>query len=106
MVVSTNNGSTWTVKTVPDSNTNRNGGDPSVAVGANNTLYLGYVNRDGHAKIAVSHDRGYHWTRSKDAGTPFGIANADFPEVIAGAANRATLASLGTRTPARPQTPT
>ena len=106
MVVSTNNGSTWTVKTVPDSNTNRNGGDPSVAAGANNTLYLGYVNRDGHAKIAVSHDRGDHWTKSKDVGTPFGIENAEFPEVIAGDDNRAAFAFLGTRTPGDTQSAT
>jgi len=99
VAVSTNNGTSWIVKTVPDSNTNRNGGDPSVAGGANNTIYLGYVNSDGHAKIAVSRDRGNHWTKSKDVGTPFGIQNAEFPEVIAGDDNRAAFAFLGTRTP-------
>ncbi len=98
VAVSTNNGLNWTVKTVPDSVTNRNGGDPSVAAGANNTIYLGYVNGDGHAKIAVSQDRGDHWTKSKDVGTPFGIQNAEFAEVIAGDDNRATFAFLGTRT--------
>jgi hypothetical protein len=72
------------------------GSDPSVSAGSNNTIYFGYVNSDGHAKIAVSHDRGLHWSKSQDAGTPFGIQNAEFAEVAAGDDNRAAFAFLGT----------
>lgn len=95
VAVSTDNGLTWTVRTVPDGNTGP-GTDPSVGIGKNNTIYLGYANVDGHAKIAVSHDRGLHWSKSQDAGTPFGIQNTEFPEVIAGDDNRAAYAFLGT----------
>jgi len=98
VAVSTDNGLSWVVRTVPDAKSISPGSDPSVAAGANNTIYLGYVNSDGHAKIASSADRGLHWTKSKDAGTPFGVQNAEFAEVIAGDDNRAAFAFLGTQT--------
>ena len=98
IAVSTDNGLTWVVRTVPDAQSPGRGGDPSIAAGKNNTIYLGYVNADGHAKIAVSHDRGVSWSKSKDAGTPFGIQNSEFAEVIAGDDNRAAFAFLGTPT--------
>lgn len=98
VAVSTDNGLSWVVRTVPDAKSISPGSDPSIAAGAKNTIYFGYVNTDGHAKIAVSRDRGLHWTKSQDAGTPFGIQNAEFAEVIAGDDNRAALAFLGTTT--------
>jgi hypothetical protein len=98
VAVSTDNGLTWMVQTIPDAKSNNPGSDPSVAAGANNTVYFGYVNSDGHAKIAISHDRGLHWSKSKDAGTSFGIQNAEFAEVIAGDDSRAAFAFLGTPT--------
>lgn len=98
VAVSTNNGLSWTVHTVADGKSISPGSDPSVAAGSNNTVYFGYVNSDGHAKIAVSHDRGLSWSKSRDAGTPFGIQNAEFAEVIAGDDNRAAFAFLGTQT--------
>ena len=98
IAVSTDNGLTWAVRTVPDAASASPGSDPSVAAGAANTIYFGYVNGDGHAKIAVSPDRGLHWTKSKDAGTPFGVQNTEFAEVIAGDNDRAAYAFLGTQT--------
>jgi hypothetical protein len=96
VAVSPDNGLTWQVRTVPDAESISPGSDPSVASGASNTIYFGYVNVDGHARIAVSQDRGLHWSKSKDAGTPFGVQNAEFAEVIAGDDNRAAFAFLGT----------
>jgi hypothetical protein len=98
VAVSTDNGLSWVVRTVPDAQSISPGSDPSVAAGANNTIYLGYVNVDGHAKIAVSQDRGLHWLKSRDVGTPFGTQNTEFAEVIAGDDNRAAFAYLGTPT--------
>ena len=99
IAVSTDNGLTWNVRTVPDGTLLANGGsDPSVAAGAANTIYFGYANGDGHAKVAVSRDRGAHWTKSADAGTPFGVQNTEFAETIAGDDNRAAFAFLGTQT--------
>jgi hypothetical protein len=97
--VSTDNGLSWVVHTVPDGKGISPGSDPSVAAGASNTIYFGYVNVDGHAKIAVTRDRGLHWSKSIDVGTPFGVQNAEFAEVIAGDDNRAAFAFLGTQTP-------
>ena len=99
VAVSTDNGLSWVVRTVPDGTSLSPGSDPSVAAGANNTIYFGYANGDGHAKVTVSTDRGQHWAKSADAGTPFGIQNAEFAEVIAGDDNRAAFAFLGTETP-------
>jgi hypothetical protein len=99
VAVSTDNGLSWAVRTVPDATSLSPGSDPSVAAGANNTIYFGYTNGDGHAKITVSRDRGVSWTKSADVGTPFGIQNAEFAEVIAGDDNRAAFAFLGTDTP-------
>src|SRR5712691_2254054 len=98
VAVSTDNGLSWVVRTVPDATSINPGSDPSIAAGANNTIYFGYVNGDGHAKISVSQDRGLHWTKSKDAGTPFGVQNAEFAEVIAGDDDRAAFAFHGTPT--------
>jgi hypothetical protein len=98
VAVSTDNGLSWSVRTVPDSRSISPGSDPSIAAGANNTIYLCYVNQDGHAKIASSADRGQHFAKSKDAGTPFSVQNAEFAEVIAGDDNRAAFAFLGTQT--------
>jgi hypothetical protein len=99
VAVSTDNGLSWVVRVAPDATLLANGAsDPSVAAGANNTIYLGYANGDGHAKVTVSSDRGQHWTKSADAGTPFGIQNTEFAEVIAGDDNRAAFAFLGTTT--------
>jgi hypothetical protein len=98
VAVSTDNGLSWVVRTVPDGLSISPGTDPSVAAGSNNTIYFGYVNSDGHAKVATSADRGLHWSKSKDAGTPFGIQNTEFAEVIAGDDNRAAFAFLGTPT--------
>ena len=98
VAVSPDNGLTWEVHTVPDGKSISPGSDPSVAAGMNNSVYFGYVNVDGHPKIATSQDRGLHWTKSQDVGTPFGIQNAEFAEVIAGDDNRAAFAFLGTPT--------
>ncbi len=98
VAVSTDNGLSWVVRTIPDAVSISPGSDPSVAAGANNIIYLGYVNVDGHAKIATSQDRGLHWSKSKGAGTPFGVQNAQFAEVIARDDNRAAYAFVGTPT--------
>jgi len=98
VAVSTNNGLTWTVRTIPGSSAGT-GSDPSVGIGANGTVYFGYADGDGHARIAVSHDRGATWSAPADAGAAFGIQNTAFPAVVAGDGNRAAYAFLGTPTP-------
>ncbi len=81
---------------IPDSFAGQS--DPSVSAGADGTLYFGYADGTGRAKVAVSRDHGKTWSRSVDAGGPFGIRNTEFAEVIAGDGDRAAFAFLGTPT--------
>jgi hypothetical protein len=105
---STDNGVTWSVKTIPGSSTTGFLVDPSIGIGTNdvgkpngqtvNTIYLGYQAEDGHAHIAVSHDEGDTWGNDQDVGAlaPMPLQNSTFPEVVAGDDNRAAYAFLGT----------
>jgi hypothetical protein len=95
--VSTDNGLSWTVKTVPGSS----GGewDPSVGIATDGTLYFGYEDGDGHPKVAVSSDQGDTWDYIVDLGAQTGLQNIAFPAVVAGDGDRAAFAFLGTTTP-------
>ncbi len=103
---STDNGISWSVKTVPTSSTTGFLVDPSIGIGANDvgkpagqtvdTIYLGYQAGDGHAHIAVSPDEGETWGHDQDVGALGGLQNATFPEVVAGDDNRVAYAFLGT----------
>lgn len=96
VVVSANNGLTWTVRKVPGSSPGAN--DPSVGIASDGTLYFGFVGADGRPKVAVSQDDGATWAAPKDVGAPFGIQNAVFPSVVAGDPDRAAFVFLGTAT--------
>jgi len=94
VAVSSDNGVTWSVRTVPGST---NGAwDPSVGIASDGTVYVGYDDGDGHPKVAVSHDHGLSWTNVRDVGVPFKIANSAFPATVAGDPDRAAFAFLGT----------
>lgn len=95
VALSRDNGTTWTVKSVPGSTGNQ---DPSVGVAADNTVYIGWSNGDGHPYVAVSHDHGTTWTNIQDVGGPFGIQGSVFPVVVAGDKDRAAFGFLGTPT--------
>jgi len=106
VVVSENNGLTWAIRPVPDG-ASPGEWDPSVGIAADGTVYLGYQGIDGHARVAVSHDKGLHWAPSVDVGmpsanvfvdTPVGIHNMVFPAMVAGDPDRAALAFYGTET--------
>ncbi len=94
VAVSTNNGLTWTVHTIPGSTSGAS--DPAIGIGADGTVYYGWSNGDGHARVAVSRDRGATWSNLQDVGAPLGIQNIAFPAMVAGDANRAAFAFLGT----------
>jgi hypothetical protein len=95
-IVSTDNGTTWTIEHVPGSTPGDS--DPSIGVGSNGTVYFGYTGADGKPGIAVSHDQGKTWEHNQTVGTEFGISNAVFPTVVAGDDDRASFAYLGTPT--------
>jgi hypothetical protein len=94
--VSTNGGSTWRIRKVPGSIAGDS--DPSIAAGRDGTIYFGYSDGTGRPMIAVSRDRGVHWTHVVNIGTGVGVHNSEFAEVIAGDGKRASFAFLGTRT--------
>lgn len=103
VAISRDNGLTWVDKTVPNS---VGTGDPSVGIGADNTVYLGYINGDGRPHVAVSTDHGQTWGNDFEVGLPVGCAAGDqyapcriksavFPTVVAGDGNRAAFGFLG-----------
>ena len=109
LAVSPDNGVTWTVQKVnwPSDAHNPEQSDPSVAADKANTVYFGF--QDGtnpseteyatttRAKVSVSDDHGKTWTKPYDLGTPLGLNNVEFPEVIAGSAGHAAMAFIGTK---------
>ena len=105
VAVSENNGLTWEVRQVKGAAPGT--WDPSVAIGADGTLYFGYM-ADGHdangnfngstPHIAVSHDKGKTWVNDVNVGTQLGIKNIAFPAVVAGDAQRAAFAFHGSTT--------
>lgn len=95
VAVSTDNGLTWVVRTVPGSTSSD--GDPSVGIATDGTVYFGFQNGDGHPHLAVSHDRGMTWA-DQDVSAQANIQNCTFPEVVAGDPQRAAFGFLGTTT--------
>jgi hypothetical protein len=105
VVVSTDNGLTWSVRPVPDAPTGGGGGgseDASVGVATDGSIYLGWQGGDGHPRIAVSHDQGLTWLNTTDVGASLGVVGCAFPAVVAGdgglTTGRAAFAFYGTTT--------
>jgi len=105
MAVSTDNGITWTIRTIPNSGPSES--DPSIGIATDGTVYYGFVNGDGHPEIAVTHDKGVTWDTWNsdrgpaafiDVGTSFGIQNAVFAAVVAGDPDRAAFTFHGSTT--------
>ncbi len=96
VAVSTDNGASWNLQKVPASTPGDS--DPSIGLASDGTAYFGYQNSDGTARIAVSHDRGQTWVDNQDVGAQLGIKNIVFPAMVAGDANRAAFAFLGSTT--------
>jgi hypothetical protein len=93
IALSEDNGTTWSVRTIPG--TTDGGSDPSVAVDDGGLLYLGFVNEKVPA-VAVSADKGRTWTNVYDVGAMVGVKNAVFPAMVTGSAGRAAMAFYGT----------
>jgi len=97
VTVSEDNGTTWKVRSVPDSSPGAS--DPSVSAGLGGKIYFGYENGNGLPQIATSGNKGATWTKSVDVGSSLGIKRSVFPTVIAGDNDRAAFAFLGSTTP-------
>jgi hypothetical protein len=110
MAVSFDNGSSWVIERVPDSSTiGINSSDPTVAPAPDGkTVYYAYQDGFGNPEVAVSSDHGQDgtWSASTNVGTPFGIKNTKFPEIVVGDSDRAAVTFLGTTTPGDDQSST
>src|SRR5437868_772235 len=95
VVVSEDNGLTWSVRQIPTADT-ASDRDPSVAIARDGTLYFAYKANNGHSRVAVSHDKGLNWINDTDVGTKLGIQNTLFQAAVAGDAGRAAVAFFGT----------
>ncbi len=101
--VSADNGTTWSVRTVPGSTTQAES-DAAIGIGAGNSVYLGFQqastngSKDTYPYVAVTRDRGASWSAPVNVGASLGIRNIQFPRVVAGDDNRASFAFLGTTT--------
>jgi PKD repeat protein len=100
LVLSEDNGITWSARTVPNSTVGDS--DASLGIATDGTLFLGYEGSNGHAYISVSRDKGSTWTNPYDVGTQAGLQNAIFPAVVAGDGGenaRAAFAFYGSTSP-------
>jgi hypothetical protein len=101
VIVSEDNGTTWNIRSVPNAPT-RVDDDPSVGIGSDGTVYLGWQSADGHPRAAVSHDKGVTWSKPVDVGAAVTngapVLNTAFPAVTAGDPDRAAFAFYGSET--------
>jgi hypothetical protein len=97
VVVSPDEGLTWTIRQVPDGTSPNFDSDPAVDVDAGNRAYVAYENATSNLMVATTADRGETFTPSVDLGKPFGIDNAAMPTVVAGSDGRAAVAFFGTQ---------
>ena len=96
VVVSEDNGQTWTVRTIPSSSSG--GCDPSIGIGAGGRLYVGYTSSSKHPHVAVSDDKGLTWHSDFDFATNISpaLTASVFPQAVAGDNDRAAVFFLGT----------
>lgn len=94
--VSTDNGLTWAVRTVPTSTSGNT--DPSVGIGAGGRVYFAYAGGDNRPHVAISNDKGLNFSNDFDLSqsvTP-NLTAAVFPHAVAGDNNRAAVFFLAT----------
>jgi hypothetical protein len=112
VVVSENNGATWTVRLVPGADSDAGVDDPSVGVSwcppgtcsaaekaeRSKHIYMGFMYTDGRPGIAYSNNKGVSWQRVVDLGALSGIKHIAFPAVAVGDPDRAAFTFFGTKT--------
>jgi hypothetical protein len=96
--VSEDSGDSFSVRRLPETAT-AGEGDPSIGVASDGTGYFCYLSGDSHVHVAVTHDKGNTWVNDHDIGYAAGVVHAVFPEAVAGDADRAACAFLGSTDP-------
>src|SRR5216110_3165928 len=107
VVVSEDNGLTWSVRPVQNTSTqtraNANLQDPAVGIDNNGKVYFamssstvaGSATDGSNAVVATSTDRGQTWQNIYDVGAVYGLKNIAFPAAVAADAGRAAVAFYG-----------
>jgi hypothetical protein len=94
---STDGGTTW--QTVVVAGVGGSDSDPAMGVGADGTVYFAQCgSNNANAVVAVSGDNGNTWPAPLDVGAALDIKNCVFPTLVAGDAQRAAFAFLGSTT--------
>lgn len=98
VVVSIDNGTTWTVRPIQNATitSTPSTDDPAVGIDAAGTVYALFSLNGAQATVAVSKDQGQTWANIYDVGAAFGLKNVAFPAAVAGDAGRAAVAFYGT----------
>jgi hypothetical protein len=102
VVVSEDNGMTWSVRPAPGTGPSRS--DPTVGIGRGDAtggkgrIYLAYASDDKKAGVVVSDDHGLTWKNNFDVGSLVGIKAAAFPVMVAGDDGRAAAGFLASTT--------
>ncbi|HEY0004243.1 MAG TPA: hypothetical protein VGB17_05490, partial [Pyrinomonadaceae bacterium] len=112
LVISTDNGVTWSISQVPGTSLSEN--DPAVSIGRGDVVkdklgnpigrvYMAFANNDTAAGVAVSDDRGQSWKNITDVGALAGVKSVAFPTIVAGDDDRAAFAFIGSTTAGTPE---
>jgi hypothetical protein len=96
VIVSENNGITWTIRPVPGTTTGFS--DPAVGIDTNGRVYFAIANGDGKPVVATSDDHGQTWQHVYDVGSALGVKTTAYPAAVAGDAGRAAVAFYGSTT--------
>ncbi len=103
LLVSEDNGSTWTIRHVQTSTVamqpSASFQDPALAIDAAGRIYYVIANNDTAAAVLTSDDHGATWQNLGDVAAVYGLKNIRYPAAVAGDMNRAAVAFYGTITP-------
>ena len=102
VVVSEDNGLTWSVRPVQNAVSqtvaNANLQDPAVGIDNSGQVYFAMANGDGSAVVATSADHGQTWQNIYDVGAAYVIKNTFYPAAVSADAGRAAVAFYGSTT--------
>jgi hypothetical protein len=98
VVVSENNGVTWSIREVQDASGPIGGApdDPAVGIDSNGRIYFLTSAVGGSTPtVATSDDLGATWQNIYELGSAFGLQNVRFPAAVGGSAGRAAVTFYG-----------
>ena len=95
VIVSENNGATWTIQHVPGTTSPSDIIDAQVATDNNGKLYFIMANGDGTPVVATADLHGTNWTNVYNIGASVGVLTTGYPYVTAADKDRAAVAFYG-----------